>query len=444
MTETETAGAGAGAEDLRLHHEHEKEDTQHQLSLTSTSTCVTSIGKDSGSVDSGADADANRKHNKPQSRSGAGSRDMSMRRPSLPEAPKRPSLRSAFAPEHGTSTSSSRRLSFSSAALNGRSGLQAMKSLRSVAGSVHRLIFSNDPGYKRLQDIEKRRRAILKRTDLGFFRMLFFWDGTCLQAVLSEAMLWITMLIYVLVRVGAYTSLPTFVSEIGSTDITTVGAFVTFFMVFHTNNTVTRFHELYMASMQCKSSIFDCASLASSTLPHDRALRLVRYMNAAHIAGYVGLSETYGYQNFFCPMNESKQFLTEQELTRIEYINMDEGGNCHREIVVWCFDEITDALKNGVISETVAWDLRQCILKLRRSCTTMYDYNDQPIPFFLTHFAVLMMVIFLPLVSVSYGLEAGTGDNVYWLRDIVEGIVVFLQAVVLLGLRTLADMLSDP
>ena len=401
MTES---GAAAEAEDRSLHphlHNPNKDDTQHTTSISiSTSTCV--AGSDKGGD---SDGDANRKH-KP--RSGAGSRDMSMRRPSLPEAPKRVSLRSSFASEHG----SPRRLSFSSAPLNGRSGLQAMKSLRSVAGSVHNLIFSNDPDYKRLQDLEKRRRAILKRTDLGFFRMLLFWDGTCLQAVLSETMLWITMLIYVLVRVGAYTSLPTFVSEIGSTDITTVGAFVTFFMVFHTNNTVTRFHELYMASMQCKASIFDAAALASPTLPHDRALRLVRYMNAAHIAGYVGLSETYGYQNFFLPVNESKQLLTEQELARIESINMDKGGNCHRELVVWCFDEIANALDKEVISETIAWDLRQCVLGLRRSCTTMYDYNDQPIPFFLTHFAVLMMVIFLPLVSVSYGLEAGTGDNV--------------------------------
>ena len=323
------------------------------------------------------------------------------------------------------------------------SGAKALKGLRAVADSVHK-IFANDPEYKRLQKIEKRRRAILKRTDLGFFRMLLFFDGTCLQAVLTEPMLYVTMLIYVLVRVGAYTGLPTFVSEIGSTDITTVGAFITFFLVFHTNNTIARFTTLYNASMLCEASIFETAAIASSNLPHTRALRLVRYMNAAHIAGYVGLGETYGYQNFFLPINESKRFLTEQELTRIEYINMDEGGHCYRELIVWCCDEVGDACRQGVISEMVAHDLRQSILKMRGAFATMYDYNDQPIPFFLTHFAVLMTFIFLPLVSISHGLAAGTGDNNYWLRDIVEGIVVFLQAIVLLGLRTLANMLSDP
>ena len=125
---------------------------------------------------------------------------------------------------------------------------------------------------------------------------------------------------------------------------------------------------------------------------------------------------------------------------------MDDGGTCHREliVIVWCCDEVGDALNKGVISEMVAHDLRMCILKLRASFATIYDYDDQPIPFFLTHFTVLMTFIFLPLVSVSHGLDAGTGDNVYWVRDVVEGIIVFLQAIVLLGLRILSNMLSDP
>ena len=55
-----------------------------------------------------------------------------------------------------------------------------------------------------------------------------------------------------------------------------------------------------------------------------------------------------------------------------------------------------------------------------------------------------MTFIFLPLVAVAQGIDAGTGENAYWVKDVVDGIVVFLQAIVLLGLRTLADMLSDP
>lgn len=208
------------------------------------------------------------------------------------------------------------------------------------------------------------------------------------------------MVIYVMVRAGAYTSLPTVVSEIGSTEYTSVGAFITFFLIFESNTTMARYNSLYDASMSCEASICNAAALASSTLPHDRALRLIRYMNAVHIAGYVGIGKTYGYRNFFLPINESKRFLTEQELTRIEYINMDKGGSCYRELIVWCCDEVEDALTKGVISEMKAQDLRQCILKLRGSLATMYDFLDLPIPFFLTHFKVLMTAIYLPLVAI--------------------------------------------
>ena len=330
----------------------------------------------------------------------------------------------------------------------GEGGLEVtVEASRRFADQVQRTIksvFSNDPDYKRLQEIERRRRAILKRKDASFFRTLLFWDGTVLHAVIRESMLYITLLIYVAVRVFARIGLPEFVSDIGTADITTIGAFVTFFMVLHTNNGVQRFTALYGSSMSIEGRIFDTAALAVSSLPQDRALRLIRYANAVHIAGYVGLGKTYTYKNFFLPINETQRVLNKQELMRIESIGMDEGGSCYRELIVWCCDEVQDALNKGVISEMIAHDLRQLILKLRVSFATIYDYADQPVPFFLTHFVVLVTFIFLPLVAVSLGLEAGTGENSHWTRDIVQGIVVLLQTIVFLGMRALSHILSDP
>ena len=43
--------------------------------------------------------------------------------------------------------------------------------------------------------------------------------------------------------------------------------------------------------MDCEERIYNIATIAAAYLPRERAMRLVRYMNAAHIAGYVGLSE---------------------------------------------------------------------------------------------------------------------------------------------------------
>ena len=92
--------------------------------------------------------------------------------------------------------------------------------------------------------------------------------------------------------------------------------------------------------MSCEGRIFDVAALARSYLPRERALRLIRYMNAAHIAAYVGLSDTYTYDNFFKPLNLLNYVLTSKELERIEDINMNTGGSAYREIIVWCMIEV--------------------------------------------------------------------------------------------------------
>ena len=168
---------------------------------------------------------------------------------------------------------------------------KTIQSFRKLASNISDLVHHNNPNWKKVQELEKRRRAILKKTDSSFFRMLLFWDGTVLQALITEPMLWITMIIYILVRVGARIGLPTFVSEVGGTDTTTIGAFLTFFLVFHAHDAVMSFSTLYQASMDCEERIYDIATIAAAYLPRERAMRLVRYMNAAHIAGYVGLSE---------------------------------------------------------------------------------------------------------------------------------------------------------
>lgn len=146
--------------------------------------------------------------------------------------------------------------------------------------------------WNQIQYIERRHCAILKQTEVSLFGMLMFWDSTVLQAILTEPMLWITMAVYFVIRAMARTSLLTSVSELGNTDISVVEAFLTFFMVFHSMNSFKRFDMLYKASMSCKENIFNIAAMAHTFLPRDRGLHLVRYINAAHVSGYVGKSTT--------------------------------------------------------------------------------------------------------------------------------------------------------
>jgi Bestrophin, RFP-TM, chloride channel len=151
-----------------------------------------------------------------------------------------------------------------------------------------------DRRWKELQRLEKKRRAILKRVEEPFWKTLFHWDGTVLSHLKADSVLWITMSLYIATRVLARKGLPDFVSSLDSGRMGIVGGFLTFFIVFYVNQSHKRFFQLYGHSMACKGRIFDAATLARScAMPTEQALRLIRYMNAAHAAAYIGLSAVY-------------------------------------------------------------------------------------------------------------------------------------------------------
>ncbi len=184
------------------------------------------------------------------------------------------------------------------------------------------LHFGSNPNWERLNDIERRRLNGLGRTDVFFVRMLFYWDGTVLQAVLMKPLMWITLAIaiaiYIAVRIGARWGMPSFVSTLGSIDTAVIGGLLTFFLVFHVHDSVGRFNTLFNASKDGRGRIHSIAALARIDIPCDRALRLIWYLNAAHVASYVGLSDVYTFDAFFQPLNEATHLLTEEEVMHMK------------------------------------------------------------------------------------------------------------------------------
>ena len=121
------------------------------------------------------------------------------------------------------------------------------------------------------------------------------------------------------------------------------GGFLSFFLVFWVNQSHSRYFSLYDQSMKCKGIIFHAATMAATCLPYAQASRLVRYLNVAHVAGYVGLSPVYSSESYFNHVNRTQALLTEQERARLDEINLDLGGNCSREVTVWCMNEVETA-----------------------------------------------------------------------------------------------------
>ena len=299
--------------------------------------------------------------------------------------------------------------------------------------------------WEELEAIEKRRRAILLRGEHGVWKTLLCVDGTVMKFLLEDSLFWITLVLYITVRLLArYAQIPDFVAGLGDGNLTTIGGFITFFLALYVNNSHARYFDQYDAAMACKGRILDVASLASIYLPKHIALRVVRYMNAAHVSGYVGLSSTYSYPNFFVKVNKDFGLLTNLELERMNAIDLDKGGSCNRELIVWCLREVQACHAQGIIDHELAREFRDHILRLRAALGTIYDAADLPLPFFYVHFITLLTALYLPLFAVSAAYKVGSGIEVFWFGDILVLLVVVLQAIFVNGLRLLGQKMSDP
>lgn len=303
---------------------------------------------------------------------------------------------------------------------------------------------TDDDRWEELQRIEKQRRNILSRAEEPFWKILSHWDGTVLSHLKSDSVLWLTIALYVAVRVAARQGLPEFVAGLDAGRMSIVGGFLTFFIVFYVNQSHQRFFSLYGHSMACKGRIFDAATLVRTCLPADRALRLIRYMNAAHATAYVGLSPVYSTTNYFNHIDETFQLLTPEERARLDKINMDVGGSAHRELISWAMMEVQHAKEKGLLDRELAAMLRGEVAKLRAAAGQLYDAADLPIPFFYVHFICLLTALYLPLFAITQAIDAGSGEDAHWVIDVVVGLVVVLQAVFVIGLRIVGQKFSDP
>jgi hypothetical protein len=193
------------------------------------------------------------------------------------------------------------------------------------------------------------------------------------------------------------------------------------------------------------------ASLARSHIPRERALRIVRYMNASYAAGFVGLSETYSYKNYFLEINKNIILLTDDELRRVTENEMDQGGSCYREIVQWVQIEIKDLMDNGILPKHVAKQFRTYILEFQSCLSQLYNYADQPIPFFYIHFIYLVSTLYLPLFSLFCINETilnyknvKSGALYDFALDMGISFIILFQVTFVVGLRAIGRKLSDP
>jgi len=307
------------------------------------------------------------------------------------------------------------------------------------------------PSFADLQCTEKGRRALLQRVQLPYWRILCFWSNTCMKEVSTDLLVWFTLLIYIAIRIAAnlLEVAPEHVAYLETGNIAILGGFLSFFLVMFVNQVGNRFLEMYNFSKECSQRIQDVAGLARAQLPDEIGLDLVRHLHAAHIVGYVSLnavgSETpYSKANFFDVYNRKYGLLTTEEMKLLSSKDMDHSSLAFKELITWCVMDAADARKLGHLDGGKENNFVDYILSFRASMDNLYNYCDQPPHFFYIHFLVLLSALYLPLFAIDMGYNAGWGEEVFVGLDILNGVIVFLQCLFVVGLRALGNKMIDP
>mmetsp|Transcript_24142 Transcript_24142/g.28434 ORF Transcript_24142/g.28434 Transcript_24142/m.28434 type:complete len:449 (+) Transcript_24142:186-1532(+) len=307
------------------------------------------------------------------------------------------------------------------------------------------------PSWNKLKKMEMLRRSVLLRAELPFWRVLLFWRGTCLKELVLDPFVWTVFAIYAGIRIKArlLDGAPDETEVMATMSIDILGGFLSFFLVLFVNQTQTRFLTMYGFSKACSGRIQDVAGLVKVQFPAQLGRRLVRHINAAHVAGYVGLNgigmpKAYSKLHFFGHYNRNNQLITPEEMKRIDPLLMESGGAVMKELVTWCQEDVGIAKKSGHIDSYEANMIHERILEFRASMDSIYDYTDQPPHFFYIHFLAILAFVYLPLFAVNTAYNTGWGDDDNMFMDVLNGLIVLLQCIFVLGLRSLGTKMIDP
>jgi len=299
-----------------------------------------------------------------------------------------------------------------------------------------------------IRAIEKERRLLLKVALKGPLTILTTYTGTIVPHILRSFQFWSTILGYWLVRTLVRNDVledgPDCKYPIQLVQVSILGGFFSFALVFYASQSYSRYTTQYFASMSCEGRIFDSVTLAQATLPQTSCLRLLRYMNAAHVLAYIGLSSSYSVENLLDDWQKQYHLLTATEESRLKQFKLNHGGTAYREVLTWCVDLIEKEYKAGFITDMRCQQLQNQVLVLRDSIKTLYDFNDQPLPFFYVHLAYILVFFYLPLFTYAVAIDTTAKTDVDTYPEVIGCIIVLTNSLFMIGLINIGKKLQEP
>jgi len=317
-----------------------------------------------------------------------------------------------------------------------------------IKGAVQPLLPEATKSYEQLLKDDKHRERVADNCEDPFYKLPFHFQGTVLKVISTDILFWSTLIVFIVIRYQIRSR------EIGegevfdyknlSSNLVYVGGFMTFFLVFYVNQNHIRYFGLHKDVMTLMGRVNDVATLSKAILPMERARRIVRLMNTAHVCCFTGLSGNYSLANFLDPLDTRFALLTDDEYDRIaKEIDVERGPKAVFELLTWVMVDIRDAKDHGYIDSMESYELRRQVLTFRSAVAKIFVTCTRPIPFFYVHFLALLTAFYCPLFAVVSAFQTG-GSDVELYHDAISLLVVILQSLFTIGLRILGQQLSDP
>ena len=311
--------------------------------------------------------------------------------------------------------------------------------------------FAKHPEWVKLTHEEALRRKLLILTKQApWWMFVARFSGTIFEKLITDPIFWLTFAIYGVTSHLSCNDVTLARLTAGQVGFSASACY--FFLIFYQNQAYARYFNQYFISMSCEGRIFDVCCLGKAWLDRQKLRRLMRYVNAAHMLGYSGLGmSTYDGPNFFRILNNRYRLLTKTEMARMESIGYA-GGSCYRECIVYALQTIWDAVKEDGLDYNIAVSFNAQITTLRSKIASLYDYDDQPIPFFYVHLLTVFTSMYVAMFAYYEGAE------MFWRIQDIEGhdgvcraedyavgaYVILIEVVFVLGLRSISMQMQNP
>lgn len=311
-----------------------------------------------------------------------------------------------------------------------------------------------------VQASDKRKLRVLARKNGGnWWAILCSFEGSILPGVFLHPLFWASVGIYIGCRFDAVRNngptTPASVLALGSL-LLVVGVLLAASLAIYTGLALKRYLGAFQVLEAVSKVTMDVAVLLLGTpkwIEENRpgALRIVRYLGVAQLSACVAAVPLLSASNFSKPVSEKHALADAGDLRYIKttFGKDAKAADCARCALAGAVAEANEAERYGMITPERANLLTEKVLLLGSLLADLQAYHSPSalsLPLSVGQLLSTAVVFYLPTCSLyaAYGTGGSSEADIFWPAEVLAGLLVLSQAVLLLGLGLLSERLQLP